>query len=186
MVSARIAIAGALFLGLGAFTYSEHASARPLPPRNAPERAARVQKSFTATAAAAADNVLADLAASKVGAAKVESDNYVVEAKAAGPYATLREGAFDVEITAKGSYHINPQFPLRFKANEAPDGVSYTKPVLTREDGTFQEKNGKFKVAFSAAKAGKYTLGGVVSLSFCSEKNCVMEKVPLDVDVTVK
>jgi hypothetical protein len=144
-----------------------------------------LSKTVLATAADAAQRTGGGLAA-KIGVAKVESDNYVVEATAGGPYTATREGTFHVQLTAKGAYHLNPQFPIRFKAAEAPEFITYSKPVLTRDDGNFKESTGSFDVPFSASKPGGYKVGGTVSVSFCSEKNCVMEKVAIDLDVTVK
>ena len=115
-----------------------------------------------------------------------DADGYLAEAKAEASYQAGQASAFTVGLTPKAGYHIDAQFPMKWKADDAPEGVSFTKPILKREDGTFSEKEGSFKVGFTAAKPGKYTLGGTLSLSVCNEKNCVMEKVPLDVQVTVR
>lgn len=186
MVTARIAAVGALIVGLGAFSYSAFAHARAATGPSNRFRPHAAAKTLNATATAAGFNLDDALTRSGVGAAKVEGDNYVVEAKADAGYKATLEGTFEVSITAKGNYHINPQFPIRWKSGEAPENVTYSKPVLTRDDGTFKETSGSFKVPFSASKAGKYTVGGSLSVSFCSEKNCLMEKVPVDIDVTVK
>ena len=122
-----------------------------------------------------------------VAAAKSETDTYVAEIKAPGAYKAGSEGTVEVTLTTKGAYHTNAQYPYKFKvADPAPDGVKYPKPMLVRADGTFDEKKGSFKVPFSAVKAGKVTIGGVFSLSVCSEANCIMDKVPLEISVEVK
>ena len=64
--------------------------------------------------------------------------------------------------------------------------MTFPKPILQRADGSFEEKKGYFKVPFTAAKAGKVTLGGTLYLSVCSDANCIMDKVPLEVAVDVK
>ncbi len=92
-----------------------------------------------------------------------------------------------ITIASKGGYHINPQYPYKFKAAApAAEGVTYPKPVLQRADGTFEETRGTFVVPFVAAKAGKATIGGVLHLSVCTTGNCVMDKVPLEVTVDIK
>ncbi|MFT3764106.1 MAG: hypothetical protein QM820_01080 [Minicystis sp.] len=121
-----------------------------------------------------------------VGGAKAETDNYVAEIKAGSGYKAGAEGAVEVTLATKGAYHTNAQYPYKFKLNDAPDGLSYPKPTLQRADGAFEEKKGTFKVPFNAAKPGKYTIAGVFSLSVCSEANCIMDKVPLEVSVEVK
>jgi hypothetical protein len=115
-----------------------------------------------------------------------DAEGFLAEIKADGPYQAGQAASFTVGLTPKAGYHIDPQFPMKWKADDAPDGVSFAKSILKREDGTFTEKEGSFKVGFTAAKPGKYTLGGTLSLSVCNEKNCVMEKVPLDVQISVR
>lgn len=122
-----------------------------------------------------------------IGGTKAETDTYTAEIKAPGSYKAGAEGFVEVVLSTKGAYHTNAQYPYKFKAADpAPDGISYPKPVLQRADGTFEEKRGQFKVPFTASKPGKYTVGGVFSLSVCSEANCIMDKVPLEISVDVK
>jgi hypothetical protein len=123
-----------------------------------------------------------------VGASpKAETDNYIAEIKAGGSYKAGSEGTVDVVLTPKGGYHTNAQYPYKFKATDPPpDGVTFPKPLLQRSDGVFEEKKGSFKVPFTAAKAGKATIGGTLYLSVCSDANCIMDKVALEVPVDVK
>ncbi|MFO0757023.1 MAG: hypothetical protein U0359_11055 [Byssovorax sp.] len=126
-------------------------------------------------------------AAPVAAGAKAETDNYVAEMKASGSYAAGKEGTVEVTLKTKGDYHINKQYPYKFKiAEPAPDGVTFPKPMLKREDGTFEEKTGSFKLPFTVAKAGRAKIAGTFSISVCSDANCVMDKVALEVDVDVK
>jgi hypothetical protein len=122
-----------------------------------------------------------------VGAsAKAETENYVAEIKATGPAKAGSEAAVEVTLKVKGAYHTNDQYPYKFKLiDPAPEGVTYGKPLLKREDGKFDKTSGSFRVPFTAAKAGTYKIGGQFSLSVCSEANCIMDKVDLVTDVTV-
>jgi hypothetical protein len=118
---------------------------------------------------------------------KAETENYVAEIKASGTYKAGTEGTIDVTFSTKGDYHINKQYPYKFKATDpAPEGIKYSKPILQRADGTFEEKSGSFKVPFTVSKAGKATVSGVLSLSVCSDANCIMDKVDLEVEVEAK
>jgi hypothetical protein len=122
-----------------------------------------------------------------VGGARADTESYAVEIKAGGPYKAGAEGMVEVTLTPKGGYHTNDQYPYKFKAADPPpDGVTFPKPVLQRADGSFEKARGSFRVPFVAAKAGKFTIGGTLSLSVCSDANCIMDKVPLDVPVDVK
>ncbi len=118
---------------------------------------------------------------------KIDADSYSVEMKVKGPVAAGKEGTVEIELVPKGAYHINNQYPYKFKlAEPAPEGVTFPKPVLKREDGKFEEKKGSFSVPFVASKAGKTKVAGTLSMSVCSDANCLMEKVDLEVDVDVK
>jgi hypothetical protein len=126
-------------------------------------------------------------AANVAAGAKAETDNYIAEIKAAGDYKAGAEGTVEVTLSTKGDYHINKQYPYKFKATDpAPDGITFPKPVLARADGTFEEKRGSFKVPFVVAKAGRATVSGTLYLSVCSDANCMMDKVPLELGVDVK
>jgi len=117
---------------------------------------------------------------------RVSAEAFSAEMAAAGPYAAGKEGLAIVTVSAKGEFKINQQFPFRLKLGEAPEGVTYPKSVLKRDDGAFTEKQAVFKFPFVAQKPGKYVLSGTVSISVCNDKKCLMEKVPLDVEVTVQ
>lgn len=118
---------------------------------------------------------------------RAETENYLAEIAAGGAYKAGAEGTVEVTLTPKAGYHINDQYPYKFKAADpAPEGVSFPKPTLVRADGSFEAKKGHFKVPFLASKAGKFTIGGTLSLSVCSDANCIIDKVALEVPVDVK
>jgi hypothetical protein len=122
----------------------------------------------------------------RVDKSKVSVEAFSAEMTAAASYPAGKEGAVVVTVKAFGDFKINQQFPFRLKLADPPEGVTYPKNVLKRDDGTFKEKEATFRFAFVPQKAGKYVLSGTVSLSVCDDKKCLMEKVPLDVEVTVQ
>lgn len=117
---------------------------------------------------------------------KGDSSAFAADIRASGPYTAGAEGTVEVSLTPKAGYHVNAEYPYKFKLDPAPDGVTYPKPLLVQTDGVFAATKGTFLVPFVAAKAGKYTLSGILNLSVCSEENCVIQKAPLHVDVDVK
>jgi hypothetical protein len=118
---------------------------------------------------------------------RAEGDAWVAEMKAGGPYKATEQGTVEITVAPKAGYHINAQYPYKFKGlDPAPDGITYPKPIMKREDGTFDDKKGTFKFPFVAAKAGKAKVIGTLHLSVCSDANCVMEKQELEVEVDVK
>lgn len=125
-------------------------------------------------------------AASVLASPKSDTENFTAELKAGSGYKAGAEGAVEVFLTPKGGYHTNAQYPYKFKLSDpAPAGVTFPKPVLVRADGSFEEKKGYFKVPFVAAKPGKVTIAGTLYLSVCSDANCIMDKVALEVPVDV-
>jgi hypothetical protein len=118
--------------------------------------------------------------------AKAEADTYLVEITAGSPYKVGATGSVKVSLTAKAGFHINDQYPYRFKTSPPAEGVSYPKPVLERADGQFEEKTAVFHLPFVASHAGEFTVGGVLNLSVCSPASCIVQKAPLDVSVTVQ
>lgn len=118
--------------------------------------------------------------------AKLETDSYRVEITATGPYKAGAKSSVRVALTTKGAFHINPQYPYRFKAKPAPEGVTYPKPILERGDGQFEEKKAFFDVPFVASHAGKFEVGGIFHMSVCSAGSCIVEKAPLEVSISVE
>jgi len=116
---------------------------------------------------------------------RVETETYVVEVKSEGSYKSGQEGTVELIISPKGDYHINDQYPYKFKLDAPPAGVSFPKPEFTRADGTFEEKKGSFKVPFVASKPGKAKIRGTISVSVCSAANCIMDKQTLEREVDV-
>lgn len=120
-------------------------------------------------------------------ASRVDNEGYTAEIKPTGTYAVGKEGAVDIIITAKDPFHINDAYSYKFRTPDpAPENVTYPKPLLTRADGKFETKTGAFRLPFIVSKAGKYKIGGTLSLSVCSQSSCLMEKVDLELEVEAK
>jgi hypothetical protein len=119
-------------------------------------------------------------------AVRAEAEAYLVELTTGGPYKAGVPGSVTVSLTAKAGFHINEQYPYRFKTSPPAEGVSYPKPVLERADGQFAEKTARFTVPFVANHSGTFAVGGVLNLSVCSPTSCIVQKAPLDVSVSVQ
>lgn len=161
--SRKVAVASALSVMALAFVVTSSQSQSVAAPRPAADESAAVSKG-----------------------SKFDVEHYTVEMKASGPYKANVEGSVEILITPKGDYKLNSKYPVKFKATDTPpEGVRFPKPLLKREDGTFEDKKGSFKVPFVASKQGKANISGILSVSVCSEQNCLMEKLELDLDVDV-
>ncbi len=118
------------------------------------------------------------------GGAKAETDDFSVELRPVGTYKKDEEGTMEVVIVAKGDKHINDQYPFKFAPKPSDDIES--KGPTGRDGGTFEEKKAILRAKFTPKKTGDVVFAGKVSLSVCSDKNCLMEKRDLDITVTVQ
>jgi hypothetical protein len=119
-----------------------------------------------------------------VASSRVETANYTIEIRPKSSYMKGSEGAFEVVLETKGDYHINEQYPYKFAPRET-DGAAF-KGVVGREGGQFDKTKAVLTVPFTPTRGGAVTVGGKLSLSVCSDKNCLMEKQDLELPVTVK
>jgi hypothetical protein len=111
------------------------------------------------------------------------SDHFYVEAApsacAAGATCNLQ-----LKVIATGDYHINDDYPYRFKADDAP-GVAFQgsnpadKDVFSKPAGDWQKTEanaGAMSVRFTPAAAGDKTISGTFKVSVCSAENCLLEQ----------
>ncbi|MCU0690906.1 MAG: hypothetical protein MUF54_05840 [Polyangiaceae bacterium] len=115
-----------------------------------------------------------------------ETANYKVWLETKGPYQPGEPGVVNVVLEAKNPYHINKQYPYKFAVNESAGGLTYPKKTVPRSDGIYTDTRAEIPVPFVAERAGEMNVGGVFSLSVCTEANCLMDKRPLEVAVSVK
>lgn len=128
-----------------------------------------------------------DAPAQIAGASSYDKDTYKVEIKLNGACTAGKECKADITLESKKEFHINDKYPIKFKASDTPpEGVTFTKTVVKKEDGKFEASKGSLPVAFTIAKAGKAKIAGTFSFSVCSDANCVMEKLDLEVEVEAK
>lgn len=117
--------------------------------------------------------------------------------KPVGSY-KVGDNFFEVVLTTSGDFHVNDDYPTKFKTGTAAAGVTYPSTTLNRKDNkdaftTDACKADKdhactihVKVPFKAAKAGKVAVGGTLNIGVCSPANCLVEKIELELDVDVK
>ncbi|MGH7437725.1 MAG: hypothetical protein ACRENE_18765, partial [Polyangiaceae bacterium] len=121
------------------------------------------------------------------------ADNLFVDAApggacAAGAICTLR-----LTLVATGAFHVNEQYPYRFKADDAA-GLTFLgtdeagQNVFSKKAGDwkdFDAKSGTMTVKFSPHARGPATVGGVMKLSVCSGATCQLEQSRLSASVNV-
>jgi hypothetical protein len=90
----------------------------------------------------------------------------------------------DLQLVAKGEFHVNDQYPYRFSAEEGPgvrlEGKDPTgKNVFSKPAGDWEKtdaKRGVMKVRFTPLEKGSKTIAGTFKLSVCSAETCLLEQ----------
>lgn len=96
-----------------------------------------------------------------------------------------------LKLVATGDFHVNDEYPYRFKADAAP-GISFLgtdengKNAFSKAAGDWQKsdaKSGAMTVKFVAANPGTKAVGGTLKLSVCSAQACLLEQRQVTADV---
>jgi hypothetical protein len=87
-------------------------------------------------------------------------------------------------VNALGEYHVNQEYPYKFKMGTAPSGVTYPEAIVRAVNRT--EKKATMSIPFTPSAAGSTTISGELSLSVCTDSNCVIEKAQLSVTAKVE
>ncbi len=122
-------------------------------------------------------------------------NNFVVNAAVANCNANA-ECKIDLRLEAQGEFHVNKEYPYKFKMTAAPAGVTYLGKdpagvdMFSKAAGDFSldsgnEKVGTMTIRFKSANKGSVSIGGTFKLSVCSAANCQLEQATVSVPVTV-
>jgi hypothetical protein len=134
--------------------------------------------------------------ASSAGAGQVaKGNNYVVNANVAS-CAANSECKIDLRLEAQGDFHVNKEYPYKFKAT-AITGVSFlgkdpqATETFSKAAGDFaldpaNEKVGTMSIRFKSGSKGSVTIAGTFKLSVCSAQNCMLEQASVSIPVTVQ
>jgi hypothetical protein len=132
--------------------------------------------------------------------AKVERPEFVVAA-VAPPAGVARgeEAALEVTLEARGTFHVNAEYPSSFRVADAPAGLRYPRAKIDRASGLRAEpcadragdRKGqacrvRVTVPFVAEAAGTHAVGGVLAFSVCDKERCLIEKIALAAPVTAR
>jgi hypothetical protein len=154
------------------------AEAPVAPPPAAPAGSAPASNDAPPAAAAAP----ADGAA---GQSRYDEAKFAIVAQPSGAYAAGKEGAIEVVLDAKPPFHVNQQYPYKFKAKDAP-GVKFAQPVVGKDQAKLETQRMTMRVPFTPDAAGQRTVSGQFLFSVCTDETCLMEKRDLSLVVDVK
>jgi hypothetical protein len=137
-----------------------------------------------------------DPASAVAGGAHVDGKNFTLDAAAAGDCKAGAECHVTITLKAAGDYHINKEYPYKFKAEGS--GVEFLgsdaagKNTFSKSAGDFvidsgdPAKSATMTVKFKPAAKGTSTIKGTFKMSVCSAQNCQLETQDISVDIPVK
>jgi hypothetical protein len=121
------------------------------------------------------------------------ADNFFVDA-APGDCTAGSACIVTLKLVATGDFHINDEYPYRFKADDAP-GVEFlgtdagNKNSFSKAAGDWtksEEKAGAMAVKFVPADRGQKSIAGTFKLSVCSPQACLLEQRQVTASVVAK
>jgi len=120
--------------------------------------------------------------------------SFFVDAVAPASCAVGAACSLTLKLVALGDYHVNDEYPYRFKANDAPavrfEGTDAAgKNVFSKPAGDWQKsdlKSGTMLVKFTALQKGPTPIAGTFKLSVCSAQNCLLEQPQVSALVLVR
>ncbi len=130
------------------------------------------------------------------GGNHVDGKNFTLDAAPAGECKAATECHVTIKLKAVGDYHINKEYPYKFKAEGV--GVEFLgsdaagKNTFSKSAGDFvidagdPAKGATMTLKFKPAAKGMSTIKGTFKMSVCSAQNCQLETQDISVDVPVK
>ncbi len=123
----------------------------------------------------------------------VDTADYAVTLSAPGPHRAGEEAAAAFAITARGTFHVNADYPIAF----TPSGATNVRFAGDRLKLAMGEKTpcaekaedacaASVPLAFTPEGAGPATVAGTLAFSVCDPERCLIQKVPLAIAVTAE
>lgn len=123
--------------------------------------------------------------AAAAGQSRISESQFDVALTSSGAYQAGKEGTVEIVLDAKAPFHVNDQYPIKFKAKEGA-GVKFAAAVVGKDKAKLEAMRATMPVAFTPESAGQHTVAGQLSFSVCTDENCLMEKRDLSLVVEVK
>jgi hypothetical protein len=125
---------------------------------------------------------------------RVERPEFVVAIAGPAQTGAGASSAFAVTVAARGSFHVNHEYPSSFRVAPAAPGLRYPREKVDRATGIVLEPCGagenacsaRLLVPFIAETAGAHTVGGTLAFSVCDDARCLIEKVAVSLPVAAR
>jgi hypothetical protein len=116
----------------------------------------------------------------------VDEATFELRATAAESYTSGELGQFAIQITPKGEFHMNDDYPTMITVRETAN-VEFPKSELEKGDAAeWAAESARFDVPFTPSAAGQHTVVCDVSFAVCTDENCIPEERTLAVNLPVQ
>jgi len=150
-----------------------------------PSSPGNVSASGTALPAAPAAADSAAVAPAADAKSSYNESNFDLSLSPKGAYASGQAGEAEIVLNAKAPFHVNQNYPYKFKLKETP-GVKYANLVVAKDQVKLEPARATLPVAFTPESAGKHTVAGQLSFSVCTDDKCMIEKRELALEIDAK
>lgn len=93
----------------------------------------------------------------------------------ASDFAAGKPGIVEIQLDAKGEYHMNETYPYRFKTH-AGDGVQFSAATYSKDAMKLEPARGIMKLELTPKDPGEKSVSGLFLFSVCSAERCLVEK----------
>jgi len=147
-----------------------------------------VAASAAAAPAAAAPAAAPDSAAAAPAAdakSNYSESNFDLSLSPKGAYSSGQAGEAEIVLNAKAPFHVNQNYPYKFKLKETP-GLKFANLIVAKDQVKLEPARATLPVAFTPESAGKHLVAGQLSFSVCTDDKCMIEKRELALEIDAK
>jgi hypothetical protein len=112
-----------------------------------------------------------------------------------GPVQVGDGGVLELKLVAREGYKVNSEYPVNFKPQGSSDSLSFESQRFDFKDAAEAKACAsspkdvcelRAKVPFAAKAEGPARVAGVLAFSVCNPDACLIEKLPVSVEVEVR
>jgi len=121
----------------------------------------------------------------------LESAAWVMDATVEGKLKLDQPATLQVQVVARAGFHINEEYPNNFKTDNGGDfertkaNVGDGITLSPCADDASKKCTATVRLKFTPRGSGSMLLGGIFALGTCDKDHCLIDKIPVMVQVDV-